>query len=37
MMNIQLTAQANGLVARASALRLAHSVTDLGVFGTAVS
>lgn len=37
MMNIQLTAQATGLVARAYALRLAHSVTVLGVTGTAVS
>lgn len=37
MMNIQLSAQATGLVARASALRLAYSVTDLGVDGTTVS
>lgn len=37
MMNIQLTAQATGLVAPAFSLRLAHSVTDLGVLGTAVS
>lgn len=38
MMNIQLSAQTNGLVAHAStAPRLVYSVTDLGVDGNAVS